>query len=97
VQTNSTVLSACIAEVEPMRYTPAGIPALNVTLEHESQVVELGSPRAVKLVVKSVAFGAVAERLAKQAVGSVWKFHGFLANARQGKTVVFHIQEFSQD
>ena len=80
-----------------MRYTPAGIPALNVTLEHESQVVELGSPRAVKLVVKSVAFGTVAERLAKQAVGSVWKFGGFLANARQGKTVVLHIQEFSQD
>jgi primosomal replication protein N len=80
-----------------MRYTPAGVPALNVKLEHESQVVELGSPRSVKLVVRSVAFGAVAERLAKQAVGSVWKFCGFLANARQGKTVVLHIQEFSQD
>jgi primosomal replication protein N len=47
--------------------------------------------------VKAVAFGALAERLAKQAIGSSWKFNGFLANARQGKAVVFHIQELSQD
>jgi primosomal replication protein N len=80
-----------------MRYTPAGVPALNFLLEHESQVLEIGVPRTVKVVVKAVAFGAVAERLAKQALGSVWKFSGFLANARQGKTVVFHVQEFLQD
>jgi primosomal replication protein N len=80
-----------------MRYTPAGVPALNFLLEHESQVLEIGVPRTVKVVVKAVAFGAVAERLAKQALGSVWKFSGFLANARQGKTVVFHVQEFLQN
>ena len=80
-----------------MRYTPAGVPALNFLLEHESQVLEIGVPRTVKVVVKAVAFGAVAERLAKQALGSIWKFSGFLANARQGKTVVFHVQEFLQD
>jgi primosomal replication protein N len=80
-----------------MRYTPAGVPALNFLLEHESQVLEIGVPRTVNVVVKAVAFGAVAERLAKQALGSVWKFSGFLANARQGKTVVFHVQEFLQD
>jgi primosomal replication protein N len=67
-----------------MRYTPAGVPALNFLLEHESQVLEIGVPRTVKVVVKAVAFG-------------VWKFSGFLANARQGKTVVFHVQEFLQD
>jgi primosomal replication protein N len=97
VQVNSIVIGACIAEVEPMRYTPAGVPALNFLLEHESQVLEIGVSRTVKVVVKAVAFGAIAERLAKQALGSVWKFSGFLANARQGKTVVFHVQEFLQD
>ena len=80
-----------------MRYTPAGLPALNLRLEHESVVQEAGSSRTVKVVVKAVAFGTLAERLAKQAIGSVWKFTGFLANARQGKSVVFHIQEFLQD
>jgi primosomal replication protein N len=97
VPANSVVLSACIAEVEALRYTPAGLPALNMRLEHESQVSELGQARQVKVAVKAVAFGAIAERLAKQALGSVWRFTGFLANASHGKTVIFHIQEFSQD
>jgi primosomal replication protein N len=39
----------------------------------------------------------LAERLAKQAVGSVWTFQGFLATPRQGKSVVLHVQEFQQD
>jgi primosomal replication protein N len=96
VQTNLLTLSACIAELDAMRYTPAGIPALNFGLEHESQGVEMGTPRTVKLVLKAVAFGVLAERLAKQAIGSHWRFTGFLANARQGKSVVFHIQDFLQ-
>jgi primosomal replication protein N len=97
VQANSLVLGACIAEFETMRYTPSGLPALNLRLEHESRVSEAGSVRTVKLVMKAVAFGTLAERLAKQAVGSVWQFSGFMANARQGKSVVFHIQEFLQN
>jgi primosomal replication protein N len=80
-----------------MRYTPAGLPALNLTLEHESQVQEAGQTRQVKVVVKSVAFESLAERLLKQAVGSKWRFKGFLASQRNGKGVVFHIQEFIQD
>ena len=80
-----------------MRYTPAGMPALNLRLEHESQVSEAGGQRTVKVAVKAVAFGTLAERLAKQAIGSVWRFSGFLANARQGKSLVFHIQDFLQD
>jgi len=97
VQINLLILSACIAEVEAMRYTPAGLPALNFRLEHESEVTEAGGQRSVKAAIRAVAFGSQAERLVKQAVGSVWKFTGFIANARQGKSVVFHIQDFSQD
>ena len=96
MQTNSLELTACIAEVEAMRYTPAGIPALQFRLEHESQLQEAGSVRTVKMVIKAVAYGAQAERLAQQAIGSNWSFKGFLANARQGKSVVFHIQDFLQ-
>jgi len=80
-----------------MRYTPSGLPALNFRLEHESEVLEAGGKRTVKVAMKAVAFGTLAERLAKQAIGSVWSFSGFLASARQGKSVVFHIQDFLQD
>ncbi len=97
---NLCVLSACIAELQAMRYTPAGVPALNLTLEHESEVQEAGQARQVKLMMKSVAFAAVAERLVNQASGSLssrWRFTGFLASQRNGKGVVFHIQDMTND
>jgi primosomal replication protein N len=91
---NQLVLAACIAEIDALRYTPAGLPALNMRLEHESDIQEAGQTRQVKAAMKAVAFGAMAERLVKQAIGSNWKFSGFLATPRYGKHVVFHIQEF---
>ncbi len=80
-----------------MRYTPAGLPALNLRLDHESQALEADQSRQIKLAIKAMAFGSVAERLAKQAIGSHWKFNGFLANSKRGKSLTFHIQEFSQN
>ena len=94
---NTTRLTAVIAETSPLRFTPAGLPALDVRLEHESQLEEAGSPRSVRLALKAVALGAVAERLVKQSVGSQWQFSGFLASPRNAKSVVLHIQDFQQD
>jgi primosomal replication protein N len=95
-QVNLVRLSAVVVQVQSLRYTPAGIPAINIVLEHESQQVELDTPRLVKLQLRAVAFGAQAEILARQGLDSVCEFHGFLANARNGKGVVFHIQDFSK-
>ncbi len=95
-QVNLVRLSAVVVQVQSLRYTPAGIPAINIVLEHESQQVELDTPRLVKLQLRAVAFGAQAEILARQGLDSVCEFHGFLANARTGKGVVFHIQDFSK-
>jgi primosomal replication protein N len=94
---NRTELNACIAEQAALRYTPAGLPALDLILEHASEVEEAGQMRKVQLKLRALAFGSMAERLVKQAVGSVWTFKGFLATPRQGKSVVLHIQEFQQD
>jgi len=94
---NRTVLTACIAELQALRYTPAGLPALNFRLEHESKLQEDGQVRQVKASVKAVAIGAIAERIQKQPLGSVWQFSGFLATPRNGQSLVFHIQEFQQD
>ena len=94
---NQLILTAVIAELSAPRYTPAGLPALDLRLEHESRVEEAGQERQVTASVKAVAFGALAERLARQAIGSGWRFRGFVATPRNGKHLVFHIQEFSQD
>jgi primosomal replication protein N len=73
------------------------VPALDLKLEHESKIEEAGAPRQVKAALKAVAFGTVAERLAKQALGSLWRFQGFLATPGNAKHPVLHIQDFQQD
>lgn len=93
---NQLELLARVVQVQSLRYTPAGIPVINLVLEHESTVTELDTPRLVKLQLKAVAFGAKAETLSRQGLESVLQCHGFLANARNGKGVVFHIQDFSK-
>ncbi len=93
---NQFELLARVVQVQSLRYTPAGIPVINLVLEHESTVTELDTPRLVKLLLKAVAFGAKAETLSRQGLESVLQCHGFLANARNGKGVVFHIQDFSK-
>jgi primosomal replication protein N len=93
---NHVVLNACVVEASALRYTPAGLPAIDIRLEHESEVQEAGQKRQVKASVKAVALGALAERIAQLALGSLWKFSGFLASPRNSKNVVFHIQDFQQ-
>ena len=94
---NQLVLTACVAELGALRFTPAGLPAVDLRLEHESTMTEAAQPRQVKAALKAVAFGAVAERLARQGMGSLWRFQGFLATPRNGKHPVLHIQDFQQD
>ena len=94
---NQLVLTACVAEIGALRFTPAGLPAIDLRLDHESTMTEAAQPRQVKAALKAVAFGAVAERLARQAMGSLWLFRGFLATPRNGKHPVLHIQDFQQD
>ena len=93
---NQLVLSARIAEASALRYTPAGLPAFDARLEHESEILEAGQARQVKAAIKAVAFGSNAETLVRQPIGSNWRFTGFLATPRNGKHPVLHIQSFVQ-
>jgi len=97
VAVNSLAITATIEEVQALRFTPAGVPALNLVLDHVSETVEAGVKRQVAASLKAMAFGSVAERLARQAIGSHWRFEGFLANASRSKSVVLHVQDFLPD
>ena len=77
-----------------MRYTPVGLPALDMRLEHGSDVQEAGKARQVKANLKAVAIGSVAERLVQQPLGLEFKFTGFISSPRNSKQIVFHIQDF---
>jgi primosomal replication protein N len=74
-----------------VRYTPAGLPALDLSLKHESQATENGQPRKVSLELRAVAIGEVTRQAGLLAVGSQAQFAGFLTAARNGRGIVFHI------
>jgi primosomal replication protein N len=76
-----------------LRYTPAGLPALDLGLAHESTLSEAGHPRQVRVNLNAVGLGEVVWSLQGLALGSQAQFAGFLAASRNGKGLVFHITE----
>jgi primosomal replication protein N len=90
---NRLVLSARLVERGAVRYTPAGLPALDLLLQHESQVTEDGHPRKVSMEIKAVAIGAITRQLLPLAIGTQANVAGFLTNARNGKGLSFHVTE----
>lgn len=93
---NCIELTARIAQVSPLRYTPAGLPATNLVLDHASEQMEAGSPRQVRLSIKAVTFGPLAEQASRLDLSQAFRFRGFLASAHTNKSVVFHIQELNR-
>ncbi|AKJ29023.1 primosomal replication protein N [Caldimonas brevitalea] len=90
---NRMVLQAAVIERGAMRYTPAGLPALDLRLEHESTVTEAGHPRKLRLELKAVVIGPLAQRVNQVELGVPQQFAGFLASQRNGRGVVLHITE----
>jgi len=75
-----------------LRYTPAGLPALEMQLSHESEVVEAGLSRRVEFEISAIALGDVALLLADTPLGAFLSIEGFLAPVRKGATkLVLHI------
>jgi primosomal replication protein N len=88
---NRLVLSAQLVERGALRYTPAGLPALDLSLKHESEVSENGQPRKVSLEIKALGIGDITVALSAMALGSTGQFGGFLAAVRNGRGTRFHI------
>ncbi|WP_397476333.1 primosomal replication protein N [Pusillimonas sp.] len=91
---NQLTLTATVLELKPLRYTPAGLPALEMQLEHESEVQQAGMPRRVSMVVQAVALGDIALLLADTPLGASLEIEGFIAPTRKGSSkLVVHIQQ----
>ena len=91
---NRLVLAAQLVERRTLRYTPAGLPALDFELKHESELSEDGQPRKVSLQIRAVALGRITQPLAALPLGSTGRFAGFLAAARNGRGLLFHVTGF---
>ncbi len=88
---NRLLLSAQLVDRAAMRYTPAGLPALDVGLKHQSELSENGQPRKVSMEMRAVAIGEVTQALVMLALGSEALFAGFITSARNGRGLLFHI------
>ena len=88
---NQLVLQAEVVQIEPLRYTPAGIPLLSVVLRHASEQIEAGMKRKVECEVNAVALGNLAIHKLLT-VGSHIQATGFLAKRSLKSTqLVMHI------
>jgi len=88
---NRLVLSARLIERGALRYTPAGLPALDFRLEHQSELSEESQVRQVSVQVRAIAIGAITRSLAALNLGDDGTFAGFLAGARNGRGLLFHV------
>ena len=88
---NRLVLSATLVQRSALRFTPAGLPALDLGLAHQSTVSEDGQPRMVSMEMRAVAIGAITQPVAGLALGAPSVFAGFVSSARNGRGLVFHV------
>ena len=88
---NRLVLSATLAERAALRYTPAGLPALDLSLKHESEVSEDGQPRTVSMEMRAVAIGQVTKVLSVLELGAAALYAGFITSSRNKRGLLFHI------
>ena len=88
---NRLVLAAELVERGATRYTPAGLPALDLGLKHDSEVMEDKQPRKLNLMMRAVAIGEITRTVAALPLGQVATFAGFIAASRNGRGLVFHV------
>ncbi|MEY4748833.1 MAG: hypothetical protein RIQ60_1047 [Pseudomonadota bacterium] len=91
---NRVVLSACIVQRDAMRYTPAGLPVVDVRLAHESQRQQQGQTRKISMEMHATALGDLATTLMHTTVGSAGDFEGFLVKQRNGRGVMLQIESY---
>lgn len=91
---NDVRLDAVLAELQPLRRTPAGVPVLNCVLAHESKQLEAGVAREVSVELQAVAVGELASVLAVAAPGMRIRATGFLAaKSLRSRAPVMHLNK----
>lgn len=91
---NHLTFTAVVATTGELRYTPAGLPAIELTLQHQSEVIEAGLKRRLDFQVGAVALGDTALLLVDVPLGATVDITGFIAPLRKASVrMIVHIQE----
>ncbi|MCU0803469.1 MAG: primosomal replication protein N [Burkholderiales bacterium] len=93
--TNQFAIAGSITALDTLRHTPAGIALLDFRVAHESEQVEAGTKRQVRLEVACVATEREARLLAAAPLGAKVQLEGFLApRGRSSRQLVLHVTSF---
>ena len=91
---NQVALSGTLVELGALRFTPAGVPAVEFLIRHESERVEAGTERKVRAEVAALAFDTVARQVAAAGLGTALRAQGFLAaKSQRSAKVVLHVTD----
>ena len=85
-------MSGRLLELGALRYTPAGVAALEFKLAHESEQDEAGARRQVRAELSAIAFDTQAKLLTGRALGTPLRVEGFLgAKSKRSRRLVLHV------
>ena len=91
---NALCLDARLAELLPLRRTPAGVPIASCVLAHESKQLEAGLARDVSVELQAVAVGDLATLLTTVSPGTALRVSGFLAaKSLRSRSPVVHLNK----
>ena len=76
---NTVVLGGQVVAVEPMRHTPAGIPVIELRLQHRSSQQEANIPVTTEFEFRVWGAGDLARQLSTIVVGQWLTCRGFLS------------------
>lgn len=89
---NRVELSGRLLERGILRYTPAGLPAIEFQLTHESEQIEAEKPRKVECEMACLALGSTALLLKDAATGDRLVLVGFIAaRSVKSRSPVLHV------
>jgi primosomal replication protein N len=89
---NRFVIDGELAELEDLRYTPAGIARIGLKIRHASTRQEAGTSRQVACEVPALALGEMALRASRMRPGQQITLEGFMAQrSLHSKQLVLHI------
>lgn len=95
---NRLELSGEVALLEALRFTPAGIPILTLTVRHVSIKSEAGMKRQVECDVPVMAMADLAKKAAGLKIGDQIKVAGFLAKkSLKNDRLVLHLDELETE
>ncbi|MGA7595646.1 MAG: primosomal replication protein N [Gallionella sp.] len=91
---NQVVISGELIALEGLRYTPAGVARVALTISQASRQFEANGLRQVQCEVNALAFAEVADKAARFAVGQNVILQGFLARQSiRSRQPILHIND----